>query len=71
MFSWHTPVLGARFIQREIVRSEMSNSSISSSPRIRASMRILPIGCLLGSGQHLQVVDSPSSLSYHRAAIFS
>jgi hypothetical protein len=50
MFSWHTPILGARFIQREIVRSEMSNPSISSSPRIRASMRILPIGCLLGSG---------------------
>jgi hypothetical protein len=37
MFSWHTPILGARFIQREIIRSEMSNPSISSSPWMRGA----------------------------------
>jgi len=40
MFSWHTPVLGARFIQREIVRSEMSNPSISSSPWMRGAPQV-------------------------------
>jgi hypothetical protein len=40
MFSWHTPILGARFIQREIVRSEMSNPSISSSPWMRGAPQV-------------------------------
>ena len=40
MFSWHTPMLGARFIQREIVRSEMSNPSISSSPFMRGAPQV-------------------------------
>jgi hypothetical protein len=40
MFSWHTPILGARFIQREIVRSGMSNPSISSTPWMRGAPQV-------------------------------